>query len=116
MKKLAKVGLFSLYSSVLTFLTMSMARAQSISFITLPSDLIGAIKLIINMILALVGFIAVLFLIIGGFQYITASGNPDQLESAKKTIMYSIIGIVIVVISWAIVIFVTSQLGQTVSK
>ena len=50
-------------------------------------------------IIGLVGGLAVLFLVYGGFQYMTSSGNPKQVETAKKTITYAIIGLVIVVLS-----------------
>jgi len=52
----------------------------------------------------------ILFLIIGGFQYITASGNPEQVETAKKTIMYAIIGIIVCLLSYAVVYFVIGRI------
>ena len=58
---------------------------------------------IINILLGVVGLIAVLFLIIGGFRYITAGGNEETAESGKKTIINAIIGIIIVILSFVIV-------------
>ncbi|MBL8029733.1 MAG: hypothetical protein JNN11_00605 [Candidatus Doudnabacteria bacterium] len=63
----------------------------------------GLIKLVINWMLALAGLIAVLFLIIGGFWYITSAGNEEQAEKGKGTVINAIIGIVIIVLSWVIV-------------
>jgi amino acid transporter len=71
------------------------------------SELITQIS---STILFLVGIVAVLFLIIGGFQYITASGNPEQVETAKKTIMYAIIGIIVCLLSYAVVYFVIGRI------
>lgn len=48
------------------------------------------------------GGVAVLFLILGGYRYITSQGNQDQIEVAKKTILYSIIGLVVLFASFLI--------------
>src|SRR5438876_505914 len=50
---------------------------------------------VINILLGVVGLVAVIFLIIGGFRYVTAGGNEEAAESGKKTITNAIIGIVI---------------------
>lgn len=113
MNKLTKVGISLLYAVIALFVLATYARAD-ITILSLPSGpnaLPDMIRAVINMLLYLLGFIAILFLIIGGYQYIASSGNPDQIETAKKTIMYAVIGIVVVVLSWAIIYFVTSSLG-----
>jgi uncharacterized membrane protein YozB (DUF420 family) len=58
---------------------------------------------IVNFLLIAAGAIAVIFLIIGGIRYMISSGNSDQIEKAKHTILYAIIGIVIVIFSYVIV-------------
>jgi len=58
---------------------------------------------IVNFILSFLGFIAVVMIIYGGFLYVSAAGNNEKIESAKKIIMYSIIGIIIILLSFAIV-------------
>ncbi len=58
------------------------------------------------------GVIATVFLIIGGYQYITAGGNEEQSEKGKKTLISSIIGIVVVVLAITIVTIVTNTLGS----
>lgn len=65
---------------------------------------------IINYFLGLVGLIAVLMLVIGGIRYITSGGNEQTIEKAKQTILYAIIGIVIVVLAYAIVFTITNTL------
>lgn len=60
----------------------------------------------INGFLILAGTVAVLFIIIGGFQYITSAGNPDGIYKAKQTLLYAIIGLIVVILSFAIVKFV----------
>lgn len=53
--------------------------------------------------LGIAGSVAVLFLIVGGFLYITAAGDSDRLDKAKATIKNSIIGIVVILLSLVIV-------------
>ncbi len=65
--------------------------------------LTGLIIYVINIMLALAGVISVLFLIIGGFWYITSAGNEETAEKGKGTVINAIIGIVIVILSYVIV-------------
>ncbi len=58
------------------------------------------------------GVIAVFALIYGGYLYLTAAGNPEQVEKAKKTLIYAIIGIVVVLLLWAILSFLKDKLGM----
>lgn len=61
---------------------------------------------IINAALLLAGVVAVVYLIIGGYRYITASGNAEAIAEAKTTIMNSIIGLVIIFASYVMIDFV----------
>ena len=47
-----------------------------------------------------------LFLIIGGLRYVISNGDPKAVEAAKNTILYSIMGIVVAILSFAAVQFV----------
>jgi hypothetical protein len=62
----------------------------------------GVVTRIVEIALALAGLIAILFLIIGGFRYVTAGGNEETAESAKKTILNAIIGIIVIILSYVI--------------
>lgn len=71
-----------------------------------------------NVIMWILGFsaaVAVLFLIIGGLQYITASGNEKRAEAAKSTILYAVIGLVVILLSFVIVGFINANIGGVVS-
>ena len=61
------------------------------------------IRTVINWLLGITFGIAVLFLIIGGFRYITSAGNPDGQTKGKQTVINALIGIVIIVLSYVIV-------------
>ncbi|OGE80492.1 MAG: hypothetical protein A2660_01370 [Candidatus Doudnabacteria bacterium RIFCSPHIGHO2_01_FULL_45_18] len=73
----------------------------------------GEVEWIIQLLLAFAGIVAVLYLIIGGFRYITAAGNEETAEQAKKTIQNSIIGLIVILLSYVIVtVIVNAALGN----
>ncbi len=69
------------------------------------------IKIVINWLLGIAFAVAVLFLIIGGFQYITSAGNEEAAEKGKGTAINALIGIVIIVLSYVIVNVVANLVG-----
>lgn len=54
------------------------------------------IQEVIQIMVTLSGFIAAGFIVWGGVGYITSSGNPEALEKSKKTILYSAVGLTLV--------------------
>jgi len=67
------------------------------------------IATIVNIFSIVVGIVAVIMIIIGGFKYITSSGDSSNISSAKNTIMYAIVGIVIAALAQVIVRFVLKR-------
>lgn len=65
------------------------------------TTIIGGIN---NGLLALAAGLAILFLIIGGISYLRSLGDSEQLEKAKNTISYAILGLVIILISYSVVV------------
>lgn len=61
---------------------------------------------IVNILSVVVGIVAVIMIIIGGFRYITSGGKQESVTSAKNTILYAVIGLVIVALAQIIVHFV----------
>jgi hypothetical protein len=79
-----------------------------------PSDLFsenGLFKKISNILIFLIGAVSVIMLIIGGFRYVLSGGDSNAVESAKNTILYAIIGIIVALLSYAAVSFVISNLN-----
>lgn len=68
------------------------------------------IQTIINVLLGLIGVVAVIMLIYGGFRYVLSAGNEKATSAAKDTILFAIIGIVVAVLAFAIVNFVIGSL------
>jgi len=63
----------------------------------------GFIYEIILLMLTIAAGLAVLFLIIGGYWYITSAGNEEQAEKGQKTVVNAIIGIIVIVLSYVII-------------
>jgi hypothetical protein len=61
---------------------------------------------IVQYLMTFLGIIAVVVILWGGFQWLTAGGNESRVESAKKTIIAGIIGLIIVIAAYAIVTLV----------
>lgn len=76
------------------------------------ADLKQTVINIIQWVLGILALIAVVMIIIGGFQWLTSAGNEERIEKAKKVISSAVIGLIIVLLAWAIVIFV----AQTTSN
>jgi hypothetical protein len=64
------------------------------------------IKSIINILSLAVGVVSVIMIMVGGFRYITSGGDSNNVTSAKNTILYSVVGLVIVAMAQFIVQFV----------
>lgn len=75
-------------------------------------DIRVTIARIINIFLGLLGLIAVLIIIYGGFIYMTSGGQPDKIAQARKILINSIIGLVIIMSAFAIVQFFVGRLSD----
>jgi len=65
---------------------------------------------VVNLLSAVVGIVAVIMIIIGGFRYITSGGNDASVTAAKNTILYAIIGLVVVALAQIIVRFTLNKI------
>ena len=69
-------------------------------------EVVGAI---IQIVLSLLGMIATIILIVGGFMWMTSAGNPEKVEKAKQLMGAAIIGLIIVVLAYAAANFIISK-------
>ena len=69
----------------------------------------AALQVVTNWAVSLAGTAALIYLIWGGIQYLSSGGNSGQTEKAKQTITWSLIGLVVVISSYAIVRYIASQ-------
>lgn len=66
---------------------------------------------IVNLISIIVGIVAVIMIIYGGFRYITSGGDSSKLTDARNTIIYAIVGLIIVAFAQLIVKFVLARIS-----
>ena len=78
-----------------------------------PADLFGDAGIftrVSNIMLFLVGAIAVIMIIFGGIRYVVSGGNSSQVQGAKNTIMYALVGVVVTLLAYAAVNFVINTI------
>ena len=120
MKKILAT-ILSLTAVLALFLVASPAKATYISTTTLGLDYGASIGLgtqdvrttiasIIRTAMGLLGIVAVVIILIGGFKWMTAGGNEDQVGEAKKWIFSGVIGLAIILSAYALASFVVTQL------
>ena len=117
MNKIIKTASKALAAAT-TFATLGAGKAMALTISSveegmnlaktsdMPTNLTGTGGVIDNVtstILAVLGFLAVIMLIIGGVKYATSAGDSKKVTDAKNTILYAIIGLVICLLSYAIV-------------
>ncbi len=64
------------------------------------------IKIVVNVLLFVLGAISVIMIVIGGIRYTLSNGDSAAITSAKNTILYSVIGLIVALLAFAIVDFV----------
>ncbi|MDO5480056.1 MAG: pilin [Candidatus Saccharibacteria bacterium] len=74
------------------------------------TDLSTVIVNIVNGIVGALGLVAVIFIVVGGVNYMTSQGDPGKTKKAKDTILYASIGLIIAVLAFAIVNFVIGNI------
>ena len=70
------------------------------------------IRWITNLLLFVLGAIAVIMIIIGGIRYTTSNGDSAQTKAAKDTILYAVVGLVVAILAYAIVNFVINAFSS----
>lgn len=71
----------------------------------------AVIRTVFNLVIIIAGTIFVILLLVGGIQYLTAAGNEEATGKAKRLIVDSIVGLIIVLAAWAIGTFIIGRLG-----
>ena len=74
------------------------------------NNLMTTLNTIINVVIGIIGFVAVMVIILGGVQYTTSAGDSGKVKKAKDTIMYGIIGLIVALMAYSIVNFILSNI------
>lgn len=72
-------------------------------------SLLSSVQKAVNVLLFLTGALAVLMIVYGGFKYVTSRGESSEVTSAKNTILYAVVGLVVAILAYAIVRFVVGS-------
>jgi hypothetical protein len=72
----------------------------------------GIVLTIINFFLGFLGLLAVVMVIYGGFLYVSSAGNEENVNKAKKILLYAVVGIVVIIVSFALVNTLLGAGGQ----
>jgi multisubunit Na+/H+ antiporter MnhB subunit len=67
------------------------------------------VQTIIGILSFVIGVVSVIMIIVGGIKYVLSNGDASQVTSAKNTILYAVIGLVVALLAYAIVNFVVTQ-------
>jgi len=70
------------------------------------TDAKQVIQSIVNLLMFITGAVAVIMIVIGGIKYVTSAGEASQAKSAKDTILYAVIGLIVAIVAYAVVTFI----------
>lgn len=80
------------------------------------TDLSSIASKVVNILSIIVGVVAVVMIIVGGFRYITSGGESSNVSGAKNTLIYAIVGLVIVALAQIIVHYVLNTATSATSN
>jgi heme/copper-type cytochrome/quinol oxidase subunit 2 len=75
------------------------------------SNLTDIIHTVINVMLFIIGILSVIMIIFGGIRYTTSTGDKTRVDAAKNTIIYSVVGLVVAIVAFALVQWVFGALA-----
>lgn len=73
-------------------------------------DVVEIVQSGVNVVISLVGILAVFSIIYGGFTYITAQSDPAKIKRGKDMVVYAVVALVVAFLAYGIVLFVTRNL------
>ena len=71
----------------------------------------GIVGNVVNVFLYIVGAVAVIMVIFGGFQYMTSAGDPSKASKGRNTVVYAIVGLLLAVFAYAIINYVLDEIA-----
>jgi len=71
----------------------------------------GALDSIINWLFGILIVVAIIFFIIAAFQFVTGGGDPEKVDSARKMVLYGIIGLIVAIFARGLIPFVCNVFG-----
>lgn len=71
------------------------------------------VKRLIEVFLFVIGALSVIMIIHSGFKYVNSRGDPESVKNAKNTLLYAVVGLIVAILSFAIVDFVVGAFRQS---
>lgn len=116
------VGLFQVFGFFPARAACDAATQDTIGGICVPKSsttglsdkpVLDIAKNLMNWLLAIFGFIAIIGFVISGVQYLTSAGDEGQADTAKRNMKYSIIGVIVALSGWVIIQAIDKALNAT---
>lgn len=117
-KKFIYLFLFLLLISPVMVSAVTDFGTSKITAINVPqgsSNLEGIVAKVINYALGLLALVAIVIILIAGFEWMTAGGNDDKVKTAQKRLKYGLIGLIIIFLAYGIVTWLFSTLATQIT-
>jgi type IV secretory pathway VirB2 component (pilin) len=117
MSKLTKNVISFAFVAVIAVTAMTASAALTVPEVSNlgTGDLENTAIKIIDTLLGLLGLVALVMILIGGFKWMTSGGNEEKVGEAKKLLGAGVVGIIIILAAYAIAHYVVSTMGTAIS-
>ena len=95
---------------------LGLIYAENLGLATTDEDPRDVLANVVSYLLTFIGIIAVVIVLLGGLKWMTSMGNEDRLASAKATVMSGLIGLVFIIISYAIVTLIIDTTTNVIQE
>lgn len=72
----------------------------------------GLVKSVVNILLWVIGILSIIMIIFSGIRYVTSSGDASKTKAAQNTLIYSVVGLIVAIMAWAIVDLVVNKFAS----
>lgn len=72
----------------------------------------GLVKSVVNILLWVIGILSIITIIFSGIRYVTSSGDASKTKAAQNTLIYSVVGLIVAIMAWAIVDLVVNKFAS----
>lgn len=72
----------------------------------------GLVKSVVNILLWVIGILSIIMIIFSGIRYVTSAGDTSKTKAAQNTLIYSVVGLIVAIMAWAIVDLVVNKFAS----
>ena len=72
----------------------------------------GLVKSVVNILLWVIGILSIIMIIFSGIRYVTSAGDASKTKAAQNTLIYSVVGLIVAIMAWAIVNLVVNKFAS----